>query len=451
MVLVETDTLVVRSHLQVGVNIVGERNLFWNFGDTLAPSAGYQSDKAWLEAYVKPGISWSKSFDGLAAYSKVSVVMSGTVGTDAFDTGDTGRLSLEEAYLGLRTEGDEERSFDLSVGPREYRAGTGMLLANGGSSGFTRGALKLGPHKAWEMAGLAHMRRGSLAGTAFYLDANESPDSDSGTRILGGDLRYDGRNERFLGVTVGTVLASNAPYPKAASGGIGMPSILPGARNGLNFVNVYARGTPLANSGALGDFFLAGDFAYEWNRDIDMRAWAGRLQLGYMFSQANWSPTIIYSYQSFSGDDPATGRLERFDPLYYEGNPSAWSTGSKSSMVFINSNINAHQLALRVTPTPSDILTLRAAYIRANKLLSPIQFGQATRVEEIDGIANPIAGVTHHHLSDDVFLEYTRIVNPNIYVTAGFSVSVPGRGIDSIVPVKAPLWSGGFINVVVNY
>lgn len=158
------------------------------------------------------------------------------------------------------------------------------------------------------------------------------------------------------------------------------------------------------------------------------------MQIGYSFTSHPWRPTISYVYQSFSGDDPDTPELERFDPLYYEGNPSAWSTGSKSSMVFINSNVNAHQIVMSVTPGQRDTVTLRLARIRANELRSPIQFGQATRLEFEDGIANPIAGVTRRHLSDDIYLEYRRVVTRNIYFTSGISLSKPGAGIDSIVP-----------------
>jgi len=59
--------------------------------------------------------------------------------------------------------------------------------------------------------------------------------------------------------------------------------------------------------------------------------------------------------------------------------------------------------------------------------------------------------VTAKHLSDDIFLEYTRAVTRNIYLTAGLSASVPGPGIASITPTKTPVWTGGFVNVVVSY
>jgi hypothetical protein len=450
MVLLDTNGFILRAHLQAGLNAVAEQNLFWNYADSFAPSAGFNSNAKWLEGYVKPGLSFTKDLDDLAAYGKISAVASGTLGIDAYATGNIGNVTLEEAYLGLRSqEGVSGPSFDVSLGPREFKAGTGMLLANGGSSGFERGALKLGPRKAWEAAAIGRLGFGDFTTTAFYLDANERSNSNTNTQIVGADLRYQPDADTFAGATLGHILESTAPYPKAAPDGIGVPSILPDARAGLNFVNLYGKANPFGER--FDGFFVASDLAYEQNDDIDMQAWAGRVQVGYTFKEYSWAPTLIYAYQTFSGDDPSTSRLERFDPLFYEGSPSAWSTGSKSSMVFINSNVNAHTLSLQVTPTERDTFTLRYAYISANELLSPIQFGQATRVVEANGVPNAIAGVTDKHLADDIFLEYNRVLNPNTYLTAGFSVSFPGPGANSLVSFDTPVWTGGFVNVVVDF
>lgn len=449
MLLYDNDGLVVRAHLQAGINGVAEQNLFWNFADTFAPSTSYDPNKQWLEGYVKPGLSFSKDLDGgLNVYGKGSFVTSGTMGIDAYDIGNTGSTTLEEAYLGLNVENGQS-AVDLSFGPREFKAGTGMLIANGGNSGFERGALKFGPRKAWKASALGRLNFGDLGATAFYLQPNELPGSTSGTTLVGGDLRRDWANDSFAGVTFGHVPESTSPYPQAAPGGIGPPSILPNGRKGLSFINGYTAWTPSAPD--FENFFIGGEFAYEWSSEIDLAAWAGRVQLGYTFRELSWVPTLTYSYQTFSGDDPATSRLERFDPLFYEGSPSAWSTGSKSSMVFINSNVNAHQISLRVTPTERDTYTLRYAHIRANELLSPIQFGQGTRVETSGDVPSLVSGVTDYHLSDDVFLEYNRVVNANTFLTVGLSVSFPGRGMDAVVGGDAPAWTGGFANVVVNF
>lgn len=449
--LAKSDDLEVRARVEAGLNLVAERNLFWEFAETVAGNSEFDSDAKWLEFYVKPGIAFQyRPEEHTTIYGAASVVVSTTVGTDAFAAKDTGQATVEELYLGVRR-GDENGSrFDASFGAREWKAGTGMLLSNGGSNGFSRGALKLGPRRAWRVAGLVTAASGGVQGTAFYLDPNEAPDNDTGTHIAGVDMRYDAHGGSFIGVTLGKVLNSSSPYPQAPPGGIGVPNFIIGGRDGLRFLSAYGRIAP--TSGPLENAWIGLDLAIERNKRIDMKAWAGRAQLGYTFASQAWRPSISYVYQTFSGDDPDTPALERFDPLYYEGNPSAWSTGTKSSMMFINSNVNAHQLVLSIAPSARDTISFRAARISANKLRSPIQFGQATRVEFEDGIAQPITGVTRKHLSDDFYLEYRRVVTPNLYFTAGLSLSSPGKGVDSISnDLKAPLWTGGFANVVAHF
>lgn len=443
------DGLTMRWHLQAGINAVAEQDLFWNLAETTAPGSGYDANKAWLEVYVKPGLSFERGLSsGKTLYGKLSAVSSYTLGTDAFDEGDTGATTLEEAHLGLRGETVGGLSYDVSLGPRELKLGTGMLLASGASSGFERGALKFGPRKAWDSAAIARLSRAGISGTAFYISPNELPSSDGKNELAGLDLRHDDARGGYLGATLLRVLSSGSPYVQAAPGGIGAPTILPGARDGTQALNLYAKSNALS---ALPNWTFAADFAYEWNDRINLRAWAGRVQAHYTLANLPWSPTLSYGYQTFSGDDPNTAKLERFDPLYYEGNPSAWSTGSKSSMAFVNSNVNAHSIALRVQPTGRDTLTLRVAHIRANELRSPIQFGQATRVDTVGATANVVAGVTAPHLADDLFLEYNRVLNRHTFLSAGVAISVPGKGIRDVTGGDAPNWTGGYVNLVVDY
>ena len=449
MLLVQTEGWTLRAHLQVGSNLVSEQNLFWNFAATVAPDVEFDPDTEWLEAYVEPGLSFEKkTTKGSTLYGKVSVVASSTLGTDAYDTGDTGRLTLEEAALGFRGTTGSGNSYDLSLGAQDLKLGTGMLIANGGSSGFERGAIKLGPRKAWERTAIGKWIRGPFEGALFYLDANELPSNDSETKLVGLDLRWGQASGDFAGLTYAHITHSEAPYPQAAPGGVGPPTVTPGAREGLDALNVYARAHPFEELRK--EFFIAGDLAYEWNDRIDLSAWAGRIQVGHTFSKQMWQPLLMYSWATFSGDDPDTASLERFDPLFYEGSPSSWATGSKSSMVFINSNVQAHQVSLAVRPTPRDTLTFRFAHIRVNELRSPVQFGQATRIDFSSGVSTVISGVTASHLVDDFFIEYNHAFE-HVYLTAGASLSLPGAGIDSVLDTDAPSWFGGFLNVVFNY
>jgi len=175
------------------------------------------------------------------------------------------------------------------------------------------------------------------------------------------------------------------------------------------------------------------------------------VQAGYAYSSLPGSTTPNYAFQAFSVHGPDTSGLERSDPLYDEGLPSDSATGSTSSLVFIDSNVRSHGLALRLRPTPKDALTLRYSHIGANELRSPLQFGQATRVDTVGGTANAIAGVTDAHLSDDLFLEVSRIVDRNTSLSGSVIVSFSGEGIRNVIAGNAPNWTGGFIHVVFSF
>jgi hypothetical protein len=446
MIFYETNDLHIRGHLQFGLNTVAETNLFWNLADV--EGFDFDSDTEWLEAYLKPGLSVEKTYGSDALlYGKISSVSSYTLGTDAFDAENTGRITLEEAHIGYKISFNESSQLDISFGSRELKLGTGMLIANGGSNGFERGALKLGPRKAWQIAAISDISIDNIRGRLFFISPNEQKSNDTENRLAGIDLFY-GNEKSIIGLTYLKVINSLAPYPKASPDGIGPPIITSGDRDGLNGLNLYVKTNPIKS--VIESLFLNLDLAYEWNERIDMSAWAGRVQLGNTFSNFFWSPLLMYYYQTFSGDDPGTSKQERFDPLYYEGSPSAWSTGSKSSMVFINSNVQAHGLTLRFLPTMQDIVTLRYSHIRVNELRSTIQFGQATRVVFSGEIPTVFPGVTQPHLADDFFIEYTRVISHNIYLTTGFSLSVAGNGISSITGDTAN-WTGGFINVVCDF
>lgn len=450
MLVHKDDDTSVRLSVQAGVNAVAERNLYWNLADKFAPSANFDSDAEWLEFYLKPGISFEQEIGGGSQiYGKVSAVGSATLGTDGFAQGNTGRVTLEEAYIGFRSGAQESGQIDVSIGAQELKLGTGMLIANGASNGFERGAVKLGPRKAWERTAIVKLTRQAMTARFFYLDPNELASNNTGTRIAGGDLRFDWAGGDYAGASYINVLKSGAPYPQAAPGGVGPPIFLEGGRDGLNALVFYGRVHPFGGKGK--GFYVALDGAREWNDRISLRAWGGRVQLGHAWQSAPWRPELFYSYQTFSGDNPNTARLERFDPLNYEGSPASWATGSKSALVFINSNVQSHQLTLKLMPSPKDFLTFRTAYIAVNKLRSPIQFGQATRLEITDNLGSVISGVTHRHLANDFFVEYTRLLNRNIFLTTGFSISTPGKGIKVAAGGSAPAWTGGFVNVVVNY
>lgn len=49
-----------------------------------------------------------------------------------------------------------------------------------------------------------------------------------------------------------------------------------------------------------------------------------------------------------------------------------------------------------------------------------------------------------------MLIQYSQVINRNIFLTAGISVFVPGRYIRDVVAEHVPKWTGGFGNVVFN-
>lgn len=223
-----SEELDVRVTFEGGLNAVAEENLFWNLAETFAPTADFNSDTQWLEAYIKPGIVIeSHVSSATTVYAGGSFVASMTTGQDGLGQSNNNRLTSEEAYIGLRIGSSETGELDLSIGAQTLKLGTGMQIANGASNGFERGAVKLGPRKAWERTAIAKFSLDGLTARAFYLDPNELASNDTGTEIVGGDLRYDWDGD-FIGATYVNLIESGAPYPQAAPGGFGPPAFLNG-------------------------------------------------------------------------------------------------------------------------------------------------------------------------------------------------------------------------------
>lgn len=436
--------------VETGLQGVFGVNAFWGLAEVYAPTANYKEDSVWGEAYVKPGVTFQTRLGSdVRLRARASGVGSLTVGSDIFASVDQSAITLEDASLGLSA-GDAAKGFqfDISGGSQPYRIGSGMLIADGGVDGFERAVLIFGPRQAWELTGIVRATYKNVFVEGFHLDPRELGSGNSRTIIRGARLEWAIAKDRFIGVTYGHVPDSEAPYVQAAPGGVGAPVIIPNGRDGMSFWHIYGSVAPVK---ALPGLVIGWDYARQRNERIRMKASGGRIEIANTFVTAKWLPTIAYAFQSFSGDDPNTPELERFDPLFYDGSPGGWATGTNGAFVFINSNLQAHKFKLSAMPTQQDIVTFRYAHVRADQARSPLQFGQATRPDFSPGAPGLIAGVIQKHLSDDVLLEYTHLVNQHIFITGGLSHSWPGPGLQELAFGTAKQWSGGFVNVVFKY
>jgi len=422
----------------------GVTGSWWNLSDTFAPSANYKPDRAWGESWIKPGITTELLLhDTYRLYSGLSYVGSGNIGRDVFEQGNRGLFAIEDGYLGVRA-GDREVSseLDISYGRQQYKIGSGMLISVGAYNGFERGATTSFARRAWEEAGLVKWSKGPLSVDGFYLNPNELRSSDTQTRLAGAKSELALGESHSIGIAYMNVFESTLPYIEAPV------QLIPNGREGLNTVHAFNRWNPIKEFSPA--FYFAGDYAYQWNDRIDMSSNAFSGEIGNQLQSLPFAPKLAYTFRSFQGDDPSTTKFEKFDPLFYEGSPVLWATGSNGSFSFINSNVQSHKFFTSLSVSERDTISFHYWHIRADQLNSPIQFGQAGRLVVVGGEPQLVSGVANSHLSDDFYVENFRVISPNMFLTTGFAVSIPGAGLRQLINDPAT-WYGGLASFAFQY
>jgi hypothetical protein len=422
----------------------GVTGSWWNLSDTFAPSANYKADRAWGESWIKPGITTEFLWNDTARlYSGLSYVGSGNIGRDVFEQGNRGLFAIEDGYFGMRVGEPEELSeLDISYGRQQYKIGSGMLISVGAYNGFERGATTSFARRAWEEAGLVKWSKGPFSIDGFYLNPNELRSSDTQTRLAGAKSEWAWGESQTVGFAYMNVFESTLPYVAAPV------QLIPNGRQGLNTVHVFNRWNPVKELSPA--FYFAGDYAYQWNDRINMSSNAFSGEIGNQLRSLPFAPKLAYTFRSFEGDDPSTTRYEKFDPLFYEGSPVSWATGSNGSFSFINSNVQSHKFFTSLNVSERDTLSFHYWHILADELNSPIQFGQAGRLAVVGGEPQLVSGVANRHLSDDFYLENFRIISPNMFLTTGFAVSIPGSGLRQLINDPAT-WYGGLVSFAFQY
>lgn len=115
----------------------------------------------------------------------MSLGLTQDIGGNAFDYRNQGAALFENAYAGLHAGTDAGWHGELSAGSQAFTLGTGMLVHAGAINGNEWGNAASYKRTAWHLAAIAGLGYGDVTARAFWLDPNEVPTLDSGTRIAG--------------------------------------------------------------------------------------------------------------------------------------------------------------------------------------------------------------------------------------------------------------------------
>jgi hypothetical protein len=293
----------------------------------------------WFEGSVTPAVTgtWT-AHNSSQLYGKLSAVGERTYGTPPSLVGESASsFKVEDLHLGWRSGkwlGQSENLLELTVGRARYQLGHGFLVYDGAAEGGNRGGYWTNARKAFQFAAIGRLKPGHHTVETFYLDKDDLPEADSGTRLWGANYEYAIGEDTTLGATYLKVWARRARP----------------ARDGLNVYNLRAYTAPFPG-------FKALSFELEYAREdnglaLDSDAWTA--QAAYQFG-GRGQPKLSYRYAFFEGDDPATLANEAFDPLLLGFHDwGTWWQGEIAGEYFVsNSNLASHQVRLHADPSES--------------------------------------------------------------------------------------------------
>ncbi|HEY4649613.1 MAG TPA: hypothetical protein VIG95_10895 [Gemmatimonadales bacterium] len=322
-------------HLDAGLGTFGFNNSLYA---NAHPDPSGDLSENWVESFAKPALSATYGLRKGELYGAISAVGERTYAAPPPLVGnEASSFQVEDLYLGWRS-GNAlkvgENALDFTVGRTQYKIGTGFLLWDGGGEGGSRGGYWSGARKAWEFATVARFKPKRHTFEGFYLDRNEVPESETGTRLWGGNYEFAFNDANTLGASYMNFQTDSLPD-----------------RDGMSVYNLRAYLAPFKK---IPNLSFAAELAQEENGDLlSSTAWTA--QAAYELSGVTWKPRLSYRYASFQGDDPTTATNESFDALLPGFSDwGTWWQGEIAGEYFLsNSNLISHQLRLHLTPSES--------------------------------------------------------------------------------------------------
>ena len=291
----------------------------------------------WFEGTMKGALNGVFTLSSSAQlYGSVSAVGERTYGAAPRIVGpDISSFGAEDFFVGWRSGksiGSGENVIDVVVGRVPYRIGNGMLLADGSAEGGSRGAYWSNARRAFEFGAVARFAPGPHKIEAFYLDRDDLPEHDIGTRLTGVNYEFAAAEHSTVGASWFRTFAN----PDDAL-----------RRDGMNVFNARAYTTPPVLRG----FGVDAEYAAERNGDlVDSHAWTAEPSFAF---ESAWTPKLSYRYAFFQGDDPDTLQNEAFDSLLTGF--TDWGTWFQGEIVggyaVSNSNLISHRARIHVEPT----------------------------------------------------------------------------------------------------
>jgi hypothetical protein len=422
------------------------RGTWWNLAAESAPD--FDMDRSFAELWVHPKLDGRyKIGEHTELYGALSVGATQTIGADTFDYEDEGTVRFGSAMLGVRGQVGAWR-YDVSAGRQPFTLGTGMLLTAGSGNGYSWGGGASAQRKAWGRSVVADISRGELTATAYALEPDVPAEASTDTRVQGVALEWERDKIGKAGISWLTVPRSKAIYP----GNLAPLDFIDDGRDGLDtwhgWVNVTGFVPTVPTLGLRAEFAQQRNEITRVDGERDpMRADAWMVGVSWQGLQLPFAPKFSYHYASFSGDDPGTSTYERFDPMYWGNGLDNWWFGANGAYSWLNANLLAHRFIVDAYLSARDIVQLQYVHASVDEINSPVQFGQGAQFEG----TRLVVGVPEAGLSDEIYLQYSRVFTPKLVATAFVSHSSPGDGLKAAAPQDTEAWTTIGLGLTANF
>jgi hypothetical protein len=373
----------------------------------------------WVEGYIEPGLGgiFQLSDYQLYPYGAVTYLMSGTDGHDIYNSGNWGYGDFERLYAGMIWSLPGKSSLiDFSIGKQVYQLRDGFLLSKVpvSTSVGERGALYLGPRLASANTGLVRVKAFGFGIDAFMIEPSEPEEIETDTRLFGVNLQYQFRN-MDAAFTYFHVPESDTFYRTPDSRRL--------SREGLRTFNPSLSMTKLWGVDGL---WIKGEYAYQNHEDYSMGAQAGYIWVGYQADKYTWRPALSYRWSIFTGDNPDTQELERFDPLF-SGGLGNFLPGLVFSKVYKNANLITNRATFSIKPTHTMEFILDYFHHRADEL------------NNLGGIG-PLQTLESREVGQEVTLTAFNYIGKHFFFQGIASMGIPGEAIEQAVGGGAENW-----------
>jgi hypothetical protein len=417
----ESDRALVKTILNAGFGVFSDTNPW--FGSTEDFVAGSYQPKGtitWPEFYIEPGIGGITQIGEipLYVYGAVSYLESASLAPDIFRSDTRFYGDIEKLYGGfLFAQKGSPVSFNLSVGRQNFQLNRNFLFGQvlGSANALERGASFLNARTVYDNAVLGNLRLGNFLIQGFYLDPDELPISESNSRFLGVNLKYNDNRNIEAALAYITIPESDSLYV--------FPDGQRRKREGLQVINPRLRWT---NPFGIEGLWVESEYAYEWNNNFAMSAHAGYIWAGYTFQNVPWRPSISYRFAGFSGDDPRTSAYERFDSLR-GGGLGDWLQGISLAKVYGNANLLSHRVEFKVNPTDKLQLSLDYFYLFSDRLNNL-------------GGRPVLANLQSHSIGHEVMLTTRWSISQNLFLLGVGAIAFPDDAIRRAVTEDTSPW-----------